>query len=97
LKTNLINLRFDDFERVKSIKSRDPSVCDLTDFEDSFLEHEENDFPEFDEESRGDSQVRRLTKEVLKLRNELKTLKKMAVLNFFGSKEEFVEFFNDIW
>ena len=53
------------------------------------------DFDTFEETTETD--LNRLKAEVKHLRTEVKQLKKMMVLNVFKSREEFEDFFSDIW
>jgi hypothetical protein len=87
-------------ERVRSIRSGNYSVCDSFNLEDSFLEDCEVDADDFGElNSFGNSkrQIRELKDEVGSLRSQNKKLKKMLLLNMFDSKEDLLEFIEDIW
>ena len=44
-----------------------------------------------------DSSMEGLRREVERLKTQVKYLKKIAILNVFESKEDFRDFFSDIW
>ena len=44
-----------------------------------------------------ENDISELKKQVRDLRTQVKYLKKIMAINIFGSKDEFREFFSDIW
>ena len=43
------------------------------------------------------SEIKALKKQVRLLRNEVNTLKKLSIINVFGSKANMKKFYNDMW
>ena len=54
-------------------------------------------FDEFDFHDTDSTEIEHLKKEVKTLKTQMKQLKRMMVLSVFGSKQEFADFFSDIW
>ena len=61
-----------------------------------FEQEDDFDISTISDESPEDS-VRELRKEVASLKTQVRSLKRMALLNVFESKKDFLDFFADIW
>ena len=58
---------------------------------------ESGDDPHFDFDFEEKDSISDLKQELKSLKTQVKHLKRMMVLDVFGSKGEFLDFFSDIW
>jgi hypothetical protein len=67
--------------------------------DDSFIDFEKRDnhFLELDDREERKDQLITLKTEVSHLRAQVKKLKKVLLLSVFESKEDLIDFLNDIW
>ena len=80
-----------DLQKVRSL-SGDSVLDDLRNYQDSIFEDKDSVLDYGEKES-----VERLKQEIKEMKSELKYLKRLMVIYTFGSKEQFKDFFSDIW